>query len=71
MSGLCPENSLSTAWPFATKPGMVEHQHELVCYARREKACCQDHCENFKYNQNITISAISSELMILLKLNLV
>ena len=47
---------------------MVEHHHELECYARREKGCCQDHSENL-CNQNI-ISAISSELMILLKLNL-
>ena len=68
------DNISSTAEPFVTKFGMVMmmHHHGPECHAKR-LVCCfqgQGHSKG-SYDQNMTVSTVSSELLILLLPNLV
>ena len=48
---------------------MVVNQHKLECPEKRLGCCFQGHSEGL-YNQNMTVSTVFSELMILLQSNL-
>ena len=68
---LYPDDIFWTAQPFITKLSMVVH-HWLECHMK-EMGCYrqgQGHSEGL-YNQNMTVSTISSKLMILLQPDLV
>ena len=58
--------------PFFTKLGMVVYYHEVGCQAEKlvHNRQCQGHSEGL-YNQNMTISTISSKLLVRLQPNLV
>ena len=54
------------------KPGMVMEHHKPKCHAEKLVLCvqCQSHSEGL-YNQNMTISVVSSKLLVSLPPNLV
>ena len=57
---------------FFTKPGRVMQHPKPECHAEKLVHCvqCQGHSEGL-YNQNVTISVVSSELLVRLQPNLV
>ena len=57
---------------FDTKLGMVMQHHEPECPAEKLVIClqCQGHSEGL-YNQNMTVSTISSKLLVRLQPNFV
>ena len=65
--------SISASQSFATKLGMVVHHHEPECYARTLALLSHGPCVKDSYfcNQNVTISTISFELLILLQPDLI
>ena len=68
----CPHDISWTTELFLTKLGMEVYYHETMCHAEKlvHYLQCQDHSEGL-YNQNMTISTISSELLVCLQPNLV
>ena len=72
VSGLCPGDIFWTIKNFVTKLGMVVYHHAAECHVK--KIVCylpgQGHSEGL-HHQNMNVSTISSELMILLHPNLV
>ena len=69
MSGVCPDDVFCTAHPFVTSLSTGVHRRGSVM--RKEMVCClggQDHSE-VSYHQDITVSVISSQLLILLQAN--
>ena len=66
------DDIFSTAEPFVTKVGMVMHHHGLECHAKRFVCYFQGHGHSKgSYDQNMTVSAVPSKLLILLLQNLV
>ena len=65
--------SIAASQSFATKLGMVVHHHEPECYARTLALLSHGPCVKDSYfcNQNVTISTISFELLILLQPDLI
>ena len=69
---LCPDNIFSTAEHFLIEFGMRRHHYELECHA--EKLLCYLHCQSHSegsYDQNITVSTLSLELLTIVQPNLV
>ena len=68
----CPDNIFLTTEHFVTKPGMVMQHHKPECRAEKLVLCvqCQGHSEGL-YNQNMTISVVSSKMLVSLQPNLV
>ena len=66
---VCLDHVFLTTEHFVAKPGMVMQPE---CHAEKLVHClqCQGHSKGL-YNQNMTISAISSELLVGLQPNLV
>ena len=59
--GFCPEDTLSTAQPFVTKPGVMMHHHLLQCHVTRLGCCLQGHGHSDGlYCLNVTVSTGSS-----------
>ena len=69
---VCPDGIFWTKEHFVTKPGMVMQHHKPECHAAKLVGCvqCQAHNEGL-YNQNMTISVLSSKLLVSLQPNLV
>ena len=69
---VCPNGVFYTTKHFVSNFGIVMHHYESECHAKR--FICyfqgQGHCKS-SYNQNMTISIVSFELLILLLPNLV
>ena len=66
-----PEDIFETAEPFVTELGIVMHHHELGCHAKRFVCYFQGQGHsNGSYDQNVTVSTIFSELLILFLQNL-
>ena len=61
-----------TTGHFVTKPGMVMQCHKPECHAEKLVHCvqCQGHSEGL-YNQNMTISVVSSKLLVHSQPNLI
>ena len=57
---------------FVTKHGIVMQHHKPKCHAEKLVHCvqCQGHSEGL-YNQNMSISVVSSKLLVSLQPNLV
>ena len=55
---------------FLTKLGVVVYYHEAMCHVEKLVYClqCQGHSEGL-YNQNMTISVVSSKLLVDLQPN--
>ena len=68
---VCPAEIFLTTEPFVTKLGIVLHHHEPECHTQRLVCQLKDqgHSEGL-YNQNMTVSTLSYELLILLQPNL-
>ena len=62
---VCPDNIFWTTEHVITKPGMVMQHHKPECLAEKLLHCiqCQGHSESW-YNQNTTISVVSSKLLV-------
>lgn len=70
--GFCAEDTLSTAQPFVTKPGVMMRHHELQCHVTRLGCYLQGHGHSDGlYCLNVTVSTGSSKLIILLHLTVV
>ena len=69
----CPDRISWTTQSLITKLGMVMYYYEAECLAKKmfHYSHCQGHSEGFYYNQNMTISTISSKLMTCLQPDLV
>ena len=69
---ICPDDIFWTTEHFAAKPGMAMQHHKPERHAEKlvHRVQCQGHSKGF-YNQNITISVVSSKLLVGLQLNLV
>ena len=69
---VCPDDIFYTAKHFVNKLGMVMRHHKAECQAKRLVCCLQGqgHSKGL-YDQNMTVSTISSELLILLLPNFV
>ena len=69
---ICADYIFGTADHFHTKFDIVMQSHEPECHAEKLVRClqCQGHSEGL-YNQNITISTISSKLLVRLQSNLI
>ena len=63
---ICLDNIFWTAEYFVAELGMVTQHHEPVCCAEKKKVWyCQGQCYSEDvYDQNLTLSTISSELLI-------
>ena len=66
----CLDDSFWTTEHFDAKPGMVMQHHKPECPAEELVHCvqCQGHSKGL-YNQNTTISTISSKLLVSLQPN--
>ena len=63
---------ISSEPQFVAKPGMVMQHHKPKCYAEKLVPCVQcQGCSEGLYNQNMTISVVSSKLLVGLEPNLV
>ena len=69
---ICPDHIFWTPERFVAKPGMDMDQHEPECHAEKLVHCvqCQGHSMGL-YDQNMTISVVSSKLLVHLQPNLV
>ena len=65
---VCLDDIFRTTEHFVAKPGMVMQHHKPECHAEKLVHCVQ--CQGL-YNQNVTISVVSSKLLICLQPNLV
>ena len=69
---VCPDNIFYTIKNIVFKLGIVIHHYESECHAKR--LIChfqgQGHCKS-SYDQSMTISVVSSELLVALQPNLV
>ena len=70
--GECLDDIFCTTEHFVTKPGLVMQHHKPECHAEKSDHCvqCQGHSKGL-YDQNMTISTLSSELLVHLQSNLV
>ena len=61
----CPDGIFRTTEHFVAKPDMVVQHHKPECHAGKLGHCvqCQGHSEGL-YNQNMTISVVSSKLLV-------
>ena len=63
---ICPDDIFKTAKHLVTILGIVMHHHELGCCAKR--LVCYFQGQGYSkgsYDQNMTVSTISSELLVL------
>ena len=69
---VCPDRIFWTTEHFVAKPGMVMQPHKPKCHAEKNVHYlqCQGHSEGL-YNQNMTICAVSSKLLVTLQPNLI
>ena len=72
LMNVCPDDAFWIADHFDTKLRMVMQHHEPECHTEKLFHClqCECHSEDL-YNQNMTISTLSSKLLVCLVPNLV
>ena len=67
-ANVCPDDIFWTTEYFVTKPGMVMQHHKPECRVEKFVHCvqCQGHSKGL-YNQNMTVSVVSSILLVTAK----
>ena len=71
---VCPDDIFRIADHYDTKLGIITQHHEPECHAEKKARClqCQGHSKSlYLYDQNMTISTLSSKLLVCLQSNLV